>query len=72
MVEEWFENVECPGKLAACLLHRLLTADSKNLSGIGQTVLEKLEADMIVTQDLISEGDTNIRNLYLLMNEARA
>jgi len=69
MVEKWFEDLGCPAKLAACLLHRLLMADSKNLSGVGQTVFEKLEVDMIVTQDLTSECDTNIRKLYFLVKE---
>ena len=67
VIEQWFEGLDFSGKLSACLLHRLLTADSKRLSEIGQRVLEKLHDDVIGTEGLTSVPDMNVREMYLLL-----
>jgi len=69
VIEDWFEELNWQGKLAACLLHRLLTADSERLSGIGRQVLERLHSDVIETEGLTEAQNMGVREIYLLMSE---
>ena len=69
VIEEWFENLNWPGKLGACLLHRLLTSDSERLKGIGQTVLEQLEKHVFETEGITEKRDMNVREMYMLISE---
>ena len=69
VIEEWFQSLDWPAKLAACLLLRLRLAESSRLQEIGARVLERLEADVIETEGMTKGQDMNIREMYLLLCE---
>lgn len=69
VIEDWYEALEWPGKLACCLLHQLLTSKSQRSLGIGQRILERLQEDVIETEGLTSQTDLWVREFYLLLCE---
>ena len=69
VIEQWFEGLEWQSKLAACLLFKLILADSKRLSRIGNDILKRLHKDVIQTDGVTTVPDMNIREMYLMLSE---
>jgi len=67
VLQDWFERAEWPAKLAACLLHSLLTSNSDRLSEIGRNILKRLQKDIIQTDGMPAEEDMFVREIELIL-----
>jgi len=67
VIEDWFDRVDWSGKLAACMLHSLLTSQSQRAAEIGKHILERLQVDVVETEGLSAKEDMYVRELLLLL-----
>ena len=71
VVEDWFEQVEWPGKLAVSLLVAMLGSKSPRLQEIAMHILKKLHEDVIQTDGFTSSEDMYLRELFFAISDAQ-
>jgi len=71
-IEDWFEQIEWTGKLAAVLLFNLLTSQSERYRDIGRHILHNLNEAIYETEGCVAEQDMFVREILFAIVERKA
>lgn len=69
ILEDWADSIPWEGKLAACVLHELLTSKQDRLQEVGRRILGHFEGAISETEGLTSESDLWAREVLFLTRE---